>query len=56
VGSRSDQTGENLTAERAGAGTRRVKPKETDPLWTLEKEAKPHFPNISTEKICGKTI
>jgi hypothetical protein len=43
VGRCSDQTGESLTAGRAGAGTRRVKPKETDQrqppqgvLWKVE--------------------
>jgi hypothetical protein len=36
-GHEPDQTGENLTAEGAGAGTRRVKPKETDKRPVAEK-------------------
>jgi hypothetical protein len=42
-----DQTGESLTAGRAGAGTRRVKPKETDKrrslksvLWKVEPDGR----------------
>jgi hypothetical protein len=46
-GQEPDQTGESLTAEGAGAGNRRVKPKETDKrqplksvLWKVEPDGR----------------
>jgi hypothetical protein len=46
-GQKPDQTGESLTAEGAGAGIRRVKPKETDKrqslksvLWKVEPDGR----------------
>jgi len=44
-GQEPDQTGESLTAEGAGAGTRRVTPKETDkrqPLKSVLWKVKPN--------------